>query len=80
MIHCRINLFCDSRNFDFLVNVNIKHSMHDPLGLQIMFRAGQLSTLEEIREGALAKIFLKMQCQCRRVLIKIEYDIKRNQK
>jgi myosin heavy subunit len=45
-----------------------------------MFRAGQLSTLEEIREGALAKIFVKMQCQARRVLIKLEYDVKRDQK
>merc|ERR550519_764142 len=35
---------------------------------KIMFRAGMLSTLEEIREGALSKIFVKMQCQARRVL------------
>merc|ERR1719414_2620082 len=36
---------------------------------KIMFRAGMLSQLEEIREGALSKIFVKMQCQARRVLV-----------
>jgi myosin heavy subunit len=39
-----------------------------------MFRAGQLSGLEEIREGALAKIFIKMQCQARRVLVHVLYQ------
>jgi len=41
---------------------------------KIMFRAGMLSTLEEIREGALAKIFVKMQCQARRVLVHVTYQ------
>jgi len=47
---------------------------------KIMFRAGRLSLLEEIREGALAIIILKMQCQARRVLIVLEYKVKRDQK
>ena len=38
---------------------------------QIMFRAGRLSKLEEIREGALTKIVLKMQCTARVVLMKL---------
>merc|ERR1712142_1405659 len=41
---------------------------------KIMFRAGMLSTLEEIREGALSKIFVKMQCQARRVLVHVTYQ------
>jgi myosin heavy subunit len=41
---------------------------------KIMFRAGMLSTLEEIREGALSKIFIKMQCQARRVLVHVTYQ------
>merc|ERR1712168_205514 len=36
-----------------------------------MFRAGRLSRLEEIREGALTKIVLKMQCTARVVLMKL---------
>jgi len=47
---------------------------------KIMFRAGQLSGLEEIREGALTKIFVKMQCQARRVLVHVAYDVKRKEK
>merc|ERR1719262_1704574 len=47
---------------------------------KIMFRAGQLSGLEEIREGALTKIFVKMQCQIRRVLVHVAYDVKRKEK
>merc|ERR1711872_542249 len=43
---------------------------------KIMFRAGMLSQLEEIREGALAKIFVKMQCQARRVLVHVKYASK----
>merc|ERR1719193_886199 len=39
-----------------------------------MFRAGMLSSLEEIREGALSKIFVKMQCQARRVLVHVTYQ------
>merc|ERR1712142_546509 len=38
---------------------------------KIMFRAGRLSKLEEIREGALTKIVLKMQCTARVVLMKL---------
>merc|ERR1712142_16642 len=38
---------------------------------KIMFRAGRLSRLEEIREGALTKIVLKMQCTARVVLMKL---------
>merc|ERR1712243_456905 len=38
---------------------------------KIMFRAGMLSQLEEIREGALSKIIVKMQCQARRVLVPV---------
>merc|ERR1711936_473983 len=36
-----------------------------------MSRAGRLSKLEEIREGALTKIVLKMQCTARVVLMKL---------
>merc|ERR1712121_75186 len=38
---------------------------------KIMFRAGRLSKLEEIREGALTKIVLEMQCTARVVLMKL---------
>merc|ERR1711872_484761 len=41
---------------------------------KIMFRAGMLSKLEEIREGALSKIIIKMQCQARRVLVHVTYQ------
>merc|ERR1711942_213743 len=41
---------------------------------KIMFRAGMLSQLEEIREGALSKIIVKMQCQARRVLVHVTYQ------
>merc|ERR1719466_299243 len=43
---------------------------------KIMFRAGMLSQLEEIREGALSKIIIKMQCQARRVLVHVTYQAK----
>merc|ERR1712121_25457 len=43
---------------------------------KIMFRAGMLSKLEEIREGALSKIIVKMQCQARRVLVHVTYQAK----
>merc|ERR1712142_1320478 len=43
---------------------------------KIMFRAGMLSQLEEIREGALSKIIVKMQCQARRVLVHVTYQAK----
>jgi len=41
---------------------------------KIMFRAGMLSRLEEIREGALSTIVIKMQCQARRVLVHVTYQ------
>merc|ERR1712142_1285171 len=41
---------------------------------KIMFRAGMLSTLEEIRDAALSAIFVKMQCQARRVLVHVTYQ------
>merc|ERR1711990_782790 len=41
---------------------------------KIMFRAGQLSSLEEIRESSLSKIIVKMQCQARRVLVHVTYQ------
>merc|ERR1719369_1407915 len=47
---------------------------------KIMFRAGKLSYLEEIREGALAKIIVKMQCQARRVLVHVTYQDKIGEK
>merc|ERR1719209_1767896 len=43
---------------------------------KIMFRAGMLSQLEEIREDALSKIIIKMQCQARRVLVHVTYKAK----
>merc|ERR1719187_1966644 len=43
---------------------------------KIMFRAGQLSQLEEIREASLSKIIVKMQCQARRVLVHVTYQAK----
>jgi myosin heavy subunit len=48
---------------------------------KIMFRAGRLSKLEEIREGALSKIILKMQCTARVVLMKLStYNALKTQK
>merc|ERR1711955_85060 len=38
---------------------------------KVMFRAGKLAELEDIREGALTKIVLKMQCTARVVLMKL---------
>jgi len=43
---------------------------------KIMFRAGMLSKLEEIRDAALSAIFIKMQCQSRRVLVHVLYQTK----
>merc|ERR1719285_471270 len=43
---------------------------------KIMFRAGMLSKLEEIRDSALSAIFIKMQCQARRVLVHVLYQLK----
>jgi len=43
---------------------------------KIMFRAGMLSRLEEIRDSALSAIIIKMQCQSRRVLVHVLYQTK----
>jgi len=43
---------------------------------KVMFRAGKLSNLEEIREQALAKIVLKMQAHIRKCLVSVTYKIK----
>jgi len=47
---------------------------------KIMFRAGKLSNLEEIREKALSVIILKMQSAARGVLIKQTYADKKAEK
>jgi len=47
---------------------------------KIMFRAGKLSNLEEIREASLSKIIVKMQCQARRVLVHVTYQDKIGEK
>merc|ERR1719369_1171832 len=47
---------------------------------KIMFRAGKLSNLEEIREASLSKIIVKMQCQARRVLVHVTYQSKIQEK
>jgi len=41
---------------------------------KIMFRAGKLADLEDIRESALTVIITKMQCHARRLLVKIVYE------
>jgi len=43
---------------------------------KIMFRAGMLSNLEEIRDASLSAIIVKMQCQSRRLLVRGTYDKK----
>ena len=45
-----------------------------------MFRAGKLAELEDIRELALTKIVIKMQCHARRLLVKTIYDGKKLEK
>merc|ERR1739838_61653 len=45
---------------------------------KVMFRAGKLSNLEEIREQALSGIVLKMQAHARKVLIADTYQVLRN--
>jgi len=47
---------------------------------KVMFRAGKLAELEDIRELALTKIILKMQCHARRLLVKTVYDTKKQEK
>merc|ERR1712168_1343087 len=47
---------------------------------KVMFRAGKLAELEDIREMALTKIIIKMQCHARRLLVKTVYDAKKLEK
>jgi len=47
---------------------------------KIFFQAGVLSKLEEVREEALTKIVLKMQCHCRKALVQVCYKTKRDEK
>merc|ERR1719193_1001619 len=47
---------------------------------KVMFRAGKLAELEDIREFALTKIIIKMQCHARRLLVKTVYDAKKLEK
>jgi len=47
---------------------------------KVMFRAGKLAVLEEIRENALSVIITKMQCHIRRILIHVTYKQKRDEK
>jgi len=47
---------------------------------KIFFQAGVLSKLEEIREEALSKIILKMQCHCRKAIVQVTYKTKREEK
>merc|ERR1712168_1619373 len=47
---------------------------------KIFFQAGVLSKLEEVREAALSKIILKMQCHCRKALVQVSYKVKREEK
>jgi myosin heavy subunit len=47
---------------------------------KVMFRAGKLAELEDIREHALTKITIKMQCHSRRLLVKVVYDAKKEEK
>merc|ERR1719462_833799 len=47
---------------------------------KVMFRAGRLSKLEEIREEALSVIVLKMQAHIRKCLVAVTYVDKRKEK
>merc|ERR1712142_1036838 len=47
---------------------------------KVMFRAGKLAELEDVRELALTKIILKMQCHARRLPVKTVYDTKKDEK
>merc|ERR1712042_364856 len=47
---------------------------------KVMFRAGKLSNLEEIREQALAKIVLKMQAHVRKCLVAVTFKAKAAEK
>jgi len=47
---------------------------------KVMFRAGKLSNLEEIREQALSKIILKMQAHVRKCLVSVTFKEKQAEK
>ena len=47
---------------------------------QVMFRAGRLAALEEIREEALSVIVIKMQTHMRRVFVKTAFAQRKAQK
>jgi len=47
---------------------------------KVFFRAGKLALLEEVRENALAKIFVKMQSHIRKIFVKLTYDQKVKEK
>merc|ERR1712168_319885 len=47
---------------------------------KVMFRAGRLSKLEEIREEALSVIVLKMQAHVRKCLVAVTYKVKAAEK
>ena len=63
-------------------NLNFKTFQRNyfPDKFQIMFRAGKLSNLEEIREKALSKIILKMQCHIRGLLVQLTFNEKKAEK
>ena len=48
--------------------------------IQVMFRAGRLAALEEIREEALTVIVIKMQSHIRRVLVAQTFKERQQQK
>ena len=48
--------------------------------VQVMFRAGKLAELEDIREHALTVIMIKMQCHARKLLVKSTYEAKVQEK
>merc|ERR1719334_2305080 len=47
---------------------------------KVMFRAGKLAELEDIREHALTVIMIKMQCHARKLLVKTTYEAKVQEK
>merc|ERR1719259_570309 len=47
---------------------------------KVFFRAGKLALLEEIREQALAKVFVKMQAHVRKIFVKLTYEDKVKEK
>jgi len=47
---------------------------------KVFFRAGKLALLEEIREQALAKVFVKMQAHIRKIFVQLTYEKKAKEK